>query len=191
HTPASACASSTNVVLAGMLQNRRDIPYNRGSMRRLIYLLAAAALAIAQKRPFDADALMELKRLSDPQVSPNGRQVAFTVQSVDVAANRKPKQIWVVATDGGAPRQITQDGNNERARWAPDSRHIAYISDRGGSSQIWLMDPDGGSAKQITTLATEAGGVLFSGDGKSLLFTSEVYPACGADDACNRRNLDA
>jgi dipeptidyl aminopeptidase/acylaminoacyl peptidase len=85
-------------------------------MRRTILLLAAAALAYAQKRPFDADAMMELKRIGDPQISPDGRQVAFTVQTVDVPGNRKPKQIWVVDTNGGGPRQITQDGNNERAR---------------------------------------------------------------------------
>jgi len=160
-------------------------------MRRMIFLLAAAALAYAQKRPFDADALMELKRIADPQLSPDGRQLAFTVQTIDVPGNRKPKQIWVVDTNGGAPRQITQDANNERARWSPDGRRLAFVSDRGGSSQLWLMDPDGGNPKQVTTLSTEAGGVVFSPDGKNLLFTSEVFPACGADDACNKRNLDA
>ena len=45
---------------------------------------------VAQKRPFDVNALMELKRISDPQISPDGRWVTFTVQSVDVAANKKP-----------------------------------------------------------------------------------------------------
>ena len=53
------------------------------------------------------------------------------------------------------------------------------------------MDPDGANQKQVTNLSTEADGVLFSPDGKNLLFTSEVYPECGADDACNKRNLDA
>jgi dipeptidyl aminopeptidase/acylaminoacyl peptidase len=52
------------------------------------------------------------------------------------------------------------------------------------------MDPDGGNAKQVTSLSTEAGGVMFSPDGKNLLFTSEVYPECGADDACNKKKLD-
>ena len=66
--------------------------------------------------------------------------------------------------------------SNQRARWSPDSKRIAYISDRGGSSQIWLMDTDGGDARQVTNLSTEADGVLFSPDGKNLLFTSEVYP---------------
>jgi dipeptidyl aminopeptidase/acylaminoacyl peptidase len=161
-------------------------------MRRLLLLLAVSAIAFAQRKPFDVYALLALKRISDPQISPDGRSVAFTVQSVDLEANKKPVQIWIVPLDGGSPRQITHDGEaNQRPRWSPDSKRIAYISDRGGSSQIWLMDPDGGNAKQVTTFSTEADGQLFSGDGKLLLFTSEVYPDCGADDACNKKNLDA
>jgi dipeptidyl aminopeptidase/acylaminoacyl peptidase len=161
-------------------------------LRRLFLLLAFSAIAFAQKRPFDVNAMMELKRIGDPQISPDGRWVTFTVQSVDVAANKKPQQVWIVPLDGGPPRQITHDGEaNQRARWSPDSKRIAYLSDRGGSSQIWLMDPDGGNARQVTNFSTEADGVLYSPDGKNLLFTSEVYPECGADSACNQKNLDA
>jgi len=161
-------------------------------MRRFLLLLTACALVFAQKQPFDVNALLALKRIGDPQLSPDGKLVAFTVQSVDVAANKKPVQVWIVPLEGGAPRQITQDGeSNQRPRWSPDSKRIAYLSDRGGSSQIWMMDPDGGNAKQVTNLATEADGHLFSPDGKNLVFTSAVYPECGADDACNQKNLDA
>ena len=71
-------------------------------MRRLLMLFAFSAMVFAQKRPFDANGLMELKRIGDPQISPDGKWVTFTVQSVDVAANRKPQQIWIVPMDGGA-----------------------------------------------------------------------------------------
>jgi dipeptidyl aminopeptidase/acylaminoacyl peptidase len=146
---------------------------------------------LAQKQPFDVNALLDLKRISDPQISPDGKWVAFTVQTVDVPANKKPQQIWIVLLSGGTPQQITHDGdNNQRPRWTPDSKRIAYISDRGGSSQIWMMDPDGANPKQITNLSTEADGELVSPDGKNFVFTSEVYPDCGADDACNKKNLD-
>jgi dipeptidyl aminopeptidase/acylaminoacyl peptidase len=160
---------------------------------RPLLLLASAAMLFAQKRPFDFNAMMELSRIGDPQISPDGHWVAFTVQTVDMAANQKPTEIWVAPLEsGGPPRQITHEGrDNERPRWSPDSSRIAYVSDRGGSSQIWLMDPDGGNPKQATSFSTEAGGVLFSPDGKNLLFSSEVYPECGADDACNKKNLDA
>jgi dipeptidyl aminopeptidase/acylaminoacyl peptidase len=159
--------------------------------RSFILLLASAAMLVAQKRAFDVNTLLELKRVGDPQLSPDGRWVAFTVQTVDVPANKKPQQVWIVPLTGGAPKQITRDGDaNSRPRWSPDSKRIAYVSNRSGESQIWLMDPDGANATQVTRLSTEADGEMFSPDGKNLLFTSEVYPECGADDACNKRLLD-
>jgi dipeptidyl aminopeptidase/acylaminoacyl peptidase len=160
--------------------------------RRIFFLLAFAGAASAQRAPFDANAMMALKRIADPQISPDGRLVAFSVTSVDVAANKKPTEIWTVPIDGGVPKQITHDGDdNERPRWSPDSKRIAYISNRGGSSQIWMMDSDGANAKQMTHFATETDGVIYSPDGKSLLFTSAVYPECSADNACNQKLLDA
>ncbi|MCL5743653.1 MAG: S9 family peptidase, partial [Acidobacteria bacterium] len=153
--------------------------------------LAFAASLLAQKQPFDVNALLKLVRISDPQVSPDGQTVAFTAQTVDVANNKKPAQIYTVPVNGGAPRQITNAGDdNERARWSPDSKTIAFISDRSGSAQVWTMNADGSNPKQVTNLATEAGGVLFSPDGKSLLLTSDVYPEC-PDDVCNRQKLEA
>jgi dipeptidyl aminopeptidase/acylaminoacyl peptidase len=159
--------------------------------RTLLLAISLALPGFAQKRPFDVHAMLDLKRISDPRISPDAKWVSFTLQTVDVPANRKPSQIWTVPLEGGAPRQVTHDGEaNQRARWSPDSKRIAYVSDRGGSSQIWLMDPDGANPKQVTNLATEADGVLFSPDGKNLLFTSSVFPECNADDACNRKRLD-
>ncbi len=161
-------------------------------MHRAFLALVAAVGLFAQKQPFDTQALLELARIGDPQVSPDGRLVAYTAQSIDVPNNKRITQIYVTPVAGGAARQITLAGqDNERPRWSPDSRRIAFVSDRGGSSQIWLMDADGSNPRQITNLSTEAGGVLFSPDGKNLVFTSDVFPDCGADDACNKRQLDA
>ncbi len=159
--------------------------------RVALLALAACSGVFAQKLPFDVQALLRLSRIADPQVSPDGRLASFTVQTVDVANNKRPKHIYVVPLAGGAPRKLTDAGEkNERARWSRDSKQIVFISDRSGSSQVWMMSADGTGAKQITNLSTEADGVLFSPDGKRLVFTSEVYPECGADDDCNRKKLD-
>jgi dipeptidyl aminopeptidase/acylaminoacyl peptidase len=166
--------------------------YNRVYMHikaaRIFLPIFLGPALVAQTVPFDAHALMQLARISDPQLSPDGRWVAFSVQTVDVEKNTKPKQIYIVPLAGGMPRKIADSA--ERPRWSPDSKKIAFVSDRTGSSQIWMMDADGANPKQITNLSTEAGGVLYSHDGKNLVFTSEVFPECGADDACNKKKLD-
>ncbi len=152
--------------------------------------LFAASLA-AQKQPFDVQTLLKIARIQEPQLSPDGKTVAFTVQTVDLVQNSKPKQVYTVPASGGSPIQITMQGtDNERPEWSPDSRQIAFISDRSGSAQVWIMNADGSNARQITSLSTEAGGVLFSPDGKKLVFTSDVFPDC-PDDACARSRLDA
>ncbi len=160
-------------------------------MRATLIACILASTLYAQKQPFDVTAMLKLARIGDPQLSPDGKSVAFTVQTVDVDQNTKPSQIWVLPSEGGPAVQITHDGSmNERPRWSPDSKQIAFISNRSSASQVWLMNADGTQPKQITTLSTEADGVLFSPDGKKLVFTSNVFPSCGADDACNRQKLD-
>ena len=160
-------------------------------LRITTVLLLAAATIAAQKAPFDVQAMLKIARISEPQLSPDGKTVAFTVESVDLDQNTKPKQIYLVPTDGGTPRQITSQGtDNERPQWSPDSKTIAFISNRSGSPQVWIMKADGSDARQVTSLSTEASGVLFSPDGKKLLFLSQVYPDC-PDDTCNRTRLDA
>jgi dipeptidyl aminopeptidase/acylaminoacyl peptidase len=158
-------------------------------MPPVLLLGLAAALAFAQKAPFDFQAMMKLARISDHQLSPDGQKVAFTVQTIDLDNNTRPRQIHLVPLRGGVPSAVTAEGNNSRARWSPDGKKIAFISTRGGASQIWMMDADGRNQKQLTTLATEADGVTWSGDGKHLVFTSEVYPDC-PDEACNKKKLD-
>lgn len=160
-------------------------------MKRALCLLALAGALAAQKRPFGAETMWKLARISDPQLSPDGRTVAFVVETPDVEANTRPRQIWTVPLAGGDARKLTSEGDrNERPRWSPDGKRIAFVSNRGGSAQIWTMDPDGRNPRQVTRLATEASGVLWAGDGKNLVFVSSVYPDC-KDEACNKARLES
>jgi dipeptidyl aminopeptidase/acylaminoacyl peptidase len=159
--------------------------------------------SLTAKAPFTFDAMMRLARIDDPQVSPDGKLVAFTVQTVDMANNTKPIQIYVVPVAGGNPLRLTSDGNlNTRPRWTPDSKRIFYLSDRpggfgaDGATQVWSMTPEGGDARPITNIPTGAEGMTISPDGNLIIFTSDVYPNCGLaggpgveyDADCNRLN---
>lgn len=159
----------------------------------VVAALAAQTLPSTPKKPFDVYAMQQLARISEPQLSPDGLWVAFVVQRIFVSDNRAEKHIFIVSTEGSIPsRRLTFEGDsNTRPRWSPDSQRIAYISDRSGSSQIWMMDADGSSSRQVTNLSTEAAGVLYSPVGDRLIFTSRVYPQCGADDECNARRVEA
>ena len=156
--------------------------------------------AWAAKAPFTFDAMMKLARIDEPQVSPDGKFVVFTVQTVDMANNTKPTQIYIVPIDGGTPLRLTNEGtSNARPRWTPDGKRILFVSDRGSTSQIWSMNADGADAKAVTNVPTEADGEIISADGKLMVFTSDVYPNCEAPDAapgvdydaaCNKARLD-
>lgn len=159
--------------------------------------LAAAFLGVsvcafpqANKKPFDFEAMMRIARVSEPQISPDGKLTAFTVERPDLAENTKPKQIYVVPVAGGAPSQVTTEGINQRPRWTPDSKRIVFISTRGGSTQVWAMNADGSEQAAITNISTGASGVIVSPDGKFVVFNSDVYPEC-QDDECNKTKADA
>src|SRR4051794_1317531 len=147
--------------------------------------LAAPALA-QQKTGLQIGDLFLIRRVSDPQISPDGKWVAYVVTSTDMAKNSRANQIYLITTAGGAPRQITAAGTNSRPRWSPDGRKLAFVSTRDGSAQIWVLDmANGGEATKLTSLSTGADGIAWSPDGATLLFSSDVYPDC-ADDVCNR-----
>jgi len=158
--------------------------------RSCSFVLACALLSaagLAQKRPFTFDEMMKVKRVADPQLSPDGKWVTFTVTTYDVDKNSRNSDVWLVALEGGEPRQMTRSPKaDERARWAPDSKRFAFVSTRSGISQIWILPIDAGEALLVDTQGVEASGVVWSPDGRNLAFVSDVYPDC-ADLACNQK----
>jgi dipeptidyl aminopeptidase/acylaminoacyl peptidase len=154
-------------------------------MRRAAWLVLALApiLAFAQKAPFDFDALLQVQRLADPQVSPDGRTVAFSIAVPDLANNRTSRSVWSVPLAGGQPRKLAEQA--DRPRWSPDGKKIFYTGTASGDEQIWSMNPDGSGVTQVTHLSTGASGEMVSPDGRFLIATSDVYPECGANDSCN------
>lgn len=143
--------------------------------------LLSMASAAPAARPLSLDDFFALRRVSDPQISPDGRAVAYVVATVDMAKNATIATIWLAPTDGGAPKQLTSGPKHDRhPRFSPDGKRILFESDRSGESQLWIIDLAGGEARQLTTIASEAKTGIWSPDGKSIAFVSAVYPEYSA-----------
>jgi len=154
----------------------------------LCVLFLSAPMYTADKRAMIPDDLMSLQRVSDPQISPDGRWIAFVITQTNVEKNSRDSDLYMIAAEGGEVRRLTfSPGSDDTPRWSPDGKTLAFISQREGGSQIWILPLQGGEPSRLTHLSTEVGGPLvWSPDGKWLAFVSDVYPEC-TDEACNRK----
>jgi dipeptidyl aminopeptidase/acylaminoacyl peptidase len=167
---------------------------------RLLTSLLTAALAInslsaqqPQKRPITFADLMAMKRVSDPQISPSGKWVLFSVTDVSLEKNTKTNHLWAVPLDGSAKEhQLTTGDGESNGRFAPDGKTIALSM----KDQIYEMPWDDAAGKvgdpvQVTNVNGGADGAIWSPDSKRLLFTVDVYPECSdlgdwsKEDACD------
>jgi dipeptidyl aminopeptidase/acylaminoacyl peptidase len=134
--------------------------------------------------------MIKLHRVGAPQISPDGKWVAYAVATPDMDANRNASNLWMVSTDSGAPIQLTQSGRDTSPVWSPDGKMLAFVSSRSGESQVYVLPMDGGEAHAWTHLSSGADVIKWSPDGKTIAFTSSVYPDC-KDDACNKAREEA
>lgn len=152
-----------------------------------ITLAVALSFVFAEKRPFSIADYYKIKRIGDLVLSPDGKQIAFTVTSYQFEEAKKTQSIWVMDVHGKEKFQLTSSEKYDRSpMWSPDGQTIAFISDRSGKDQLYLISVDGGEARQLTHISTGVSSPLWSPDGSFIVFTSKVYPECGADDKCNK-----
>ena len=133
----------------------------------------------AQKRAISFDDFLALKAVSDPQLSPDGKWVAYTVSTPSLQDNRNVPRVWVVEVATGKSRQLTGGpGSDRQPRWSPDGKTLAFISTREAGAQVWLLPIAGGDARKISSLADGVSDPVWLPDGSGLLVVSDIkWPA--------------
>ena len=152
-------------------------------MRRLsaaLALLASSALLVAITSPANAQAkrslrsgdLYHLKDVRDPQISPDGGWVAYTVSTIDSAKDKSDNDVWMTSWDGATTIRVTSSPESESTpRWSPDGRYLAFLSGRqeGKGAQIWLLDRRGGEAQRVSQLRGGVSEFAWSPDSKRMI----------------------
>ena len=159
----------------------------------LLVLAVLIPAASAQKRPMTFEDMMAMKRLGETAVSPDGKWLAYSVTTVDLAKDSKTAELWIQAVAGGEPRkvEVTRPGDSG-LEFSHDGKMILFLSGRSGSQQIWLASFDSatgatgspydtapsGEPFQLTRNSVAPDNAKWSPDGKFIVITANVYPDC-------------
>ncbi|HOO15455.1 MAG TPA: hypothetical protein PLF00_10080, partial [Candidatus Marinimicrobia bacterium] len=152
-------------------------------------LIIMVEVGFTAKRSMQIDDLLNCHRLAEPQYSPDGQWIAFTVQTIDIEANKGQKTLWRIRPDGQNLQQIpTHSGNSWSPLWSPDSKSLAFLSDSGGQVQVWKLALDNNRVQQITDFYGGVESFCWSHNGQKIAFSARVYPDLTDFDEMKKRD---
>ncbi|QEC74976.1 alpha/beta hydrolase family protein [Mucilaginibacter ginsenosidivorax] len=137
-----------------------------------LFALSCALYATAQIKPFKPADFDKIPTISDPQLSPDGKWVAYSVSEVDTAKDKRVSHLWVQSWDGKESIELTHGEEAASApRWSPDGKYLSFVSSRDSKKggQIWLMDRRGGEGVKLTDIKGDIGEYAWSPDSKKLV----------------------
>ncbi|WP_138992076.1 S9 family peptidase [Larkinella sp. C7] len=143
-------------------------------MKFIFFLCLLSGTVLAQtpaKRPIVPSDILRLQNITDPQVSPDGQWVAYTLSTVDKDKDKRNSDVWMISWDGKQSVQLTSSPDGESSpRWSPDGRFISFVATRNGDkdSQLWLLDRRGGEGKKLTDLKGELEEYEWAPNGKTV-----------------------
>jgi dipeptidyl aminopeptidase/acylaminoacyl peptidase len=145
----------------------------RNALALILLLTSAAAYAQAPPAP-SVDDLINLKRVGSPAISPDGRQVAFTIRETNWDENAYETEIWIGDAATGQSRQVTNARKSSmQPAWSPDGAWLAFVSDRDGKRQLYRIALRGGEAERLTSTEDGVNAFAWSPSGKQVAFTMQ------------------
>ena len=146
-------------------------------MKKVIIFLILSVIIISVKSQeiLTPELLWKLGRVSDAQLSPDGKQILFGITYYDLKENKGNRDLYTISINGGNPFKVTDfKGSEFNGIWRPDGKKIGFLSAEGGSVQIWEMNPDGSNKNKITNIEEGINGFSYSPDMKNILFIKDV-----------------
>ncbi|XHR92281.1 prolyl oligopeptidase family serine peptidase [Mucilaginibacter sp. UC70_90] len=125
-----------------------------------------------KKKPLKPADVYRIPTISDPQLSPDGKWVAYSVSEVDTAKDRRVSHLWMQSFDGKESIELTHGEEAASApRWSPDGKYLSFLSSRDSKtgSQVWLIDRRGGEGVKLTNIKGDLSDYAWSPDGKRLV----------------------
>jgi len=143
----------------------------------ILTLLLSLPFLVHAKRPMTPEDLYKIKRVSDPQISPDGKWIAYTVSVPNLKENNFNSDIWIIPITGGEPKKLTNTPEADYApRWSPDGKKITFISTRDGVANLYIIRIDGGEARKLTSSKTPLYSPIWSSNGRYIICGSRVLP---------------
>lgn len=146
-------------------------------MRRILAVLCVLSVfcaALAAQDRLSPELLWKLRRVSDPQPSPDGKHLLYGVRTYELEENSGHTQLYLLDLADNSRKQLTSQGSNFNGRWLPDGKSIAFLSTRGGAPQIYVLPIDGGEARQVTDREGGVANMAVSPTGGHFSFTAHV-----------------
>lgn len=139
----------------------------------LLLTINLEALSQVKESPLSIDDLFSLKTVRNPQISPDGNWIAYTVSETDLAADKSETRLWMISTQGGDAIPMTAKGYSAgQPRWSPDNKFISFLASKNdGKTQVWTLNRLGGEAQQLTKILQGVSSHAWSPDGSRLLLS--------------------